>query len=251
MVDNTVLSRVSSTAMKPSTSMDSSEHKKTRSKLKKLLTGRPTLQTVKDKGYIKDQVFGCALSSLCQRENTTVPNFVKMCIDNVENNGLSVDGLYRVSGNLAVIQKLRFAVNHGKFKQKGKENEKVNLSDGKWEDIHVTTGALKMFFRELPEPLFTYNLFHDFVSHRVQSIKELVRQLPKPNHDTMQALFKHLRKVIDYGEENRMTTQSVAIVFGPTLLRPETETWNMAVHMVYQNQIVELILLEYESIFGR
>lgn len=34
-----------------------------------------------------DQVFGCALSSLCQRENTTVPNFVKMCIDNVENNG--------------------------------------------------------------------------------------------------------------------------------------------------------------------
>uniref|UniRef100_A0A669CCC9 Rho GTPase activating protein 12b n=1 Tax=Oreochromis niloticus TaxID=8128 RepID=A0A669CCC9_ORENI len=232
---------------KPSTSMDSSEHKKTRSKLKKLLTGRPTLQTVKDKGYIKDQVFGCALSSLCQRENTTVPNFVKMCIDNVENN--DIDKLV-VSGNLAVIQKLRFAVNH---------DEKVNLSDGKWEDIHVTTGALKMFFRELPEPLFTYNLFHDFVSaikisdhkHRVQSIKELVRQLPKPNHDTMQALFKHLRKVIDYGEENRMTTQSVAIVFGPTLLRPETETWNMAVHMVYQNQIVELILLEYESIFGR
>lgn len=28
--------------------------------------------------------------------------------------GLSIDGLYRVSGNLAVIQKLRFAVNHGK-----------------------------------------------------------------------------------------------------------------------------------------
>lgn len=27
--------------------------------------------------------------------------------------GLDVDGIYRVSGNLAVIQKLRFAVNHG------------------------------------------------------------------------------------------------------------------------------------------
>nr|XP_046263785.1 rho GTPase-activating protein 12-like isoform X10 [Scatophagus argus] len=237
-------------AMKTSTSMDSSDNKKTRHKLKKFLTRRPTLQAVRDKGYIKDQVFGCSLSSLCHRESSSVPSFVKMCIDHVENNGLCVDGLYRVSGNLAVIQKLRFAVNH---------DEKVNLLDGKWEDIHVTTGALKMYFRELPEPLFTYALFHDFVSaikipdykHRVQSIKELVRQLPKPNHDTMQALFKHLRKVIDYGEENRMTTQSVAIVFGPTLLRPETETWNMAVHMVYQNQIVELILLEYENIFGR
>ncbi|XP_038146723.1 rho GTPase-activating protein 12-like isoform X8 [Cyprinodon tularosa] len=237
-------------AMKPLASVEATDNKKTRHKLKKFLARRPTLQNVRDKGYIQDQVFGCSLSSLCQQENSTVPTFVKMCIDHVENNGLYIDGLYRVSGNLAVIQKLRFAVNH---------DEKVNLGDGKWEDIHVITGALKMFFRELPEPLFTYALFSDFVSgikisdykQRVQAIKELVRQLPKPNHDTMQALFKHLRKVIDHGEENRMTTQSVAIVFGPTLLRPETETLNMAFNMVYQNQIVELILLEYENIFGR
>uniref|UniRef100_A0A8C6WRH7 Rho GTPase activating protein 27 n=1 Tax=Neogobius melanostomus TaxID=47308 RepID=A0A8C6WRH7_9GOBI len=236
--------------VKNSSSLDVSEDKKTRHRLKRFLTRRPTLQAVRDKGYIKDQVFGCSLSALCQRENSTVPRFVKMCIEHVENDGLSIDGLYRVSGNLAVIQKLRFAVNH---------DERVNLSDSKWEDIHVTTGALKMFFRDLPEPLFPYGLFHDFVSaikspdfrQRVQSIKDLVRQLPEENHDTMQALFRHLRRVVDHGDHNRMTIQSVAIVFGPTLLRPEIETWNMAVHMVYQNQIVELILLECESIFER
>uniref|UniRef100_A0AAY5EA13 Rho GTPase activating protein 12a n=1 Tax=Electrophorus electricus TaxID=8005 RepID=A0AAY5EA13_ELEEL len=229
---------------------DKDQQKKTKTKLKKFLTRRPTLQAVRDKGYIKDQVFGCNLNSLCQREKTTVPRFVKMCVDHVENHGLNLDGLYRVSGNLAVIQKLRFAVNH---------DEKINLADSKWEDVHVTTGALKMFFRELPEPLFSFALFNDFVSaikisdykQKVQAIKELVKQLPRPHHDTMQTLFKHLRKVIDHSEENRMTTQSVAIVFGPTLLRPEIETLNMAVHMVYQNQIVELILLEYEAVFGR
>lgn len=48
-----------------------------------------------------------------------------------------------------------------------------------------------------------------------------------------------------------MTYQSIAIVFGPTLLKPEKETCNIAVHTVYQNQIVELILLELNSIFGR
>ncbi|TRZ00234.1 hypothetical protein DNTS_014330 [Danionella cerebrum] len=285
--------------------MESSEQKKTRVKLKKFLTRRPTLQAVRDKGYIKDQVFGCSLTSLCQREGTSVPNFVKMCIEHVENTGLNVDGLYRVSGNLAVIQKLRFAVNH---------DETVNLEDSKWEDIHVTTGALKMFFRELPEPLFTYASFNDFVEaiknsdykQRVQSTKNLIKQLPKSNQETMKVLFNHLKSdvcveiwdlpseyisghlrvcmgveegvvgaqpnkpqssisqlvallsvtgdvvgVIDHGEVNRMTTQSVAIVFGPTLLRPEIETGNMAVHMIYQNQIVELILLEYENIFGR
>ncbi|XP_053540826.1 rho GTPase-activating protein 12b isoform X9 [Ictalurus punctatus] len=238
-----------SKALKSAT-MESADQKKTRVKLKKFLTRRPTLQAVRDKGYIKDQVFGCSMTSLCSRENTSVPNFVRMCIEHVENTGLNVDGLYRVSGNLAVIQKLRFAVNH---------DEKVDLADSKWEDIHVVTGALKMFFRELPEPLFTYTSFNDFVNaiknsdykQRVQAIKELIKQLPKPNQETMQVLFRHLKRVIEHGEANRMTTQSVAIVFGPTLLRPETETGNMAVHMVYQNQIVELILLEYDNLFGR
>uniref|UniRef100_A0A673WLG5 Rho GTPase activating protein 12 n=1 Tax=Salmo trutta TaxID=8032 RepID=A0A673WLG5_SALTR len=176
-------------AMKTSISMDSTDQKKTRVKLKKFLTRRPTYQAVKDKGYIKDQVFGCSLSSLCQRENTSVPNFVTTCIDHVETTGLSIDGIYRVSGNLAVIQKLRFAVNH---------DEQLELEDSKWEDIHVTTGALKMFFRELPEPLFTYDSFNDFINaikcsdykQRVNLIKDLIKQLPKPNHDTMQCLSR-------------------------------------------------------------
>ncbi|NP_001257627.1 rho GTPase-activating protein 12 isoform 5 [Homo sapiens] len=230
-------------------SIDSSEQKKTKKNLKKFLTRRPTLQAVREKGYIKDQVFGSNLANLCQRENGTVPKFVKLCIEHVEEHGLDIDGIYRVSGNLAVIQKLRFAVNH---------DEKLDLNDSKWEDIHVITGALKMFFRELPEPLFTFNHFNDFVNaikqeprQRVAAVKDLIRQLPKPNQDTMQILFRHLRRVIENGEKNRMTYQSIAIVFGPTLLKPEKETGNIAVHTVYQNQIVELILLELSSIFGR
>uniref|UniRef100_A0A8C3HV85 Rho GTPase activating protein 12 n=1 Tax=Chrysemys picta bellii TaxID=8478 RepID=A0A8C3HV85_CHRPI len=104
-------------SMKISSSIDSSEQKKTKTKLKKFLTRRPTLQAVREKGYIKDQVFGSSLTSLCQRENSSVPKFVKLCIEHVEEYGLDVDGLYRVSGNLAVIQKLRFAVNHAKDTQ--------------------------------------------------------------------------------------------------------------------------------------
>ncbi|XP_063004883.1 rho GTPase-activating protein 12 isoform X8 [Melospiza melodia melodia] len=236
-------------SVKAPSNIDSTDQKKTKTKLKKFLTRRPTLQAVREKGYIKDQVFGSNLTSLCQRENSTVPKFVKLCIEHVEEHGLDIDGLYRVSGNLAVIQKLRFAVNH---------DEKLDLNDSKWEDIHVITGALKMFFRELPEPLFTYNHFNDFVNaikqeprQRVPAVKDLIKQLPKPNQDTMQVLFRHLKRVVENGEKNRMTYQSVAIVFGPTLLKPEKETGNIAVHTVYQNQIVELILLELNSIFGR
>lgn len=223
------------------------DQKKVRTKLIKFLMKRPTLQSVKEKGYIRDNVFGCHLATLCAQERTTIPNFVEKCIKAVERRGLDIDGIYRVSGNLAVIQKLRFKADH----------EELDLEDGQWEDIHVITGALKLFFRELPEPLFPFSHFNSFISairtvdynQKVSYIQELVKSLPPANHDTMELLFGHLRKVIEYGEENRMTVQNVAIVFGPTLLRPEMESANITMYMVFQNQIVELILNKYEKIF--
>nr|XP_060617641.1 rho GTPase-activating protein 15 [Anolis sagrei ordinatus] len=196
-----------------------------------------------------NQVFGSHLHKVCEREGSTVPQFVKMCINVVEKRGLDVDGIYRVSGNLATIQKLRFFVN---------QEEKLNLDDSQWEDIHVVTGALKMFFRELPEPLFPYCFFEQFVeaikiqdnNNKVKCIKDLVQKLPRPNYDTMKILFEHLQKIAAKENLNLMTPQSLGIVFGPTLLRPEKETGSMAVYMVYQNQLVELMLSKCSSIFS-
>ncbi|XP_069094174.1 rho GTPase-activating protein 27 isoform X3 [Pleurodeles waltl] len=229
--------------------MDSTDSRKVRNKLKRLLQRRPTLQSLRDKGYIKDQVFGCHLHVLCEREKTSVPTFVKECIKTVENRGLDIDGLYRVSGNLATIQKLRFKVDH---------DENLNLDDGRWEDVHVITGALKLFFRELPEPLFPFSHFDRFISAikisdqkaQINYLKELVQSLPLPNRDTMKALFQHLCRVIEKHDENRMSVKSVAIVFGPTLLKKETEAGNIAMHMVFQNQVVEQILSNCNYIFA-
>lgn len=226
-----------------------SEQSRIRGKLKRFLQRRPTLQSVKEKGYIRDNVFGCHLDVLCHRENSTIPKFVEKCIRTVERRGLDVDGIYRVSGNLAVIQKLRHKADH---------EEHLDLEDGQWEEIHVITGALKLFFRELPEPLFPFSSFEKFIatiqlpdhSQRVSYMTDLVRSLPLPNYETMKLLFKHLRRVIEHKDSNRMSVQSVAIVFGPTLLRPQIESANMTVHMVFQSQIVELMLNKFEEIFS-
>lgn len=228
---------------------DTSDKNRVKSRLKKFITRRPSLKTLQEKGLIKDQIFGSHLHTVCERENSTVPQFVKQCIEAVEKRGLEVDGIYRVSGNLATIQKLKFIVN---------QEEKLNLDDSQWEDIHVVTGALKMFFRELPEPLFPYSFFEQFVeaikmqdnNARIDAAKSLVQKLPPPNRDTMKVLFGHLTKIVAKASKNLMSTQSLGIVFGPTLLRAENEMGNMAVHMVYQNQIAELMLSEYNKIFS-
>ncbi|GAA6071218.1 rho GTPase-activating protein 15 isoform X1 [Tachysurus ichikawai] len=59
-----------------------------------------------------------------------------------------------------------------------------------------------------------------------------------------------LCRVLTKSQQNRMSTQGVSIVFGPTLMWPELDAGNMAVNMLYQNQIVEFMLIECVEIFG-
>ncbi|XP_044072751.1 rho GTPase-activating protein 9 isoform X3 [Siniperca chuatsi] len=250
-----------------SSNLENTERKRVKTRLKKLILKRPPLQALQEKGLIKDQVFGCRLEMLCEREKSTVPRFVRLCTEAVEKRGLDTDGIYRVSGNLAVIQKLRFLVDHERavttdgrymFPAELVQEEKLNLDESDWDDIHVITGALKLFFRELPEPLVPFGFFTDIVEtvkmsdymDKVDRLKCLVLNMPPPNHDTLQFMCRHLKRVLERSDTNRMTTQNIGIVFGPTLMRPERDNGNMAVNMVYQNQAVELILSEFDHIFG-
>lgn len=57
-------------------------------------------------------------------------------------------------------------------------------------------------------------------------------------------------RVLAFSKKNLMSTQGIGIVFGPTLMWPELDAGNMAVNMVYQNQIVEYILVESREIFS-
>ena len=54
---------------------------------------------------------------------------------------------------------------------------------------------------------------------------------------------------MDYSSKNRMRSQNLAIVFGPTLLWPEHESENVAMTTIYQNQIIEFLLLECSTMY--
>lgn len=58
-----------------------------------------------------------------------------------------------MSGNLSAVQKIRC--------QADQDNYKALVSE---EDIHVLTGALKLFFRELTDPLFPISLHKEYTS---------------------------------------------------------------------------------------
>ena len=57
------------------------------------------------------------------------------------------------------------------------------------QDVHSVSSLLKMYFRELPNPLCTYYLYDKFVeaarsreNERLILMREVVQQLPPPNY---------------------------------------------------------------------
>lgn len=57
--------------------------------------------------------------------------------------------------------------------------EKVVLGEPPFDDVHALTGSLKLYFRELPEPLIPYDFFSGFV----EAISKL-KTLSKPVNAT-------------------------------------------------------------------
>eukprot|EP00795_Rhopilema_esculentum_P014707 gene14707-5804_t len=230
---------------------------KIRDKLKKFLPKRPTYYELEKKGIIKQEIYGCHLDVLCKRDNSTVPKFVVKCIDEIEKRGklksfsLHVRGIYRECGNASLMHKLRISTDQG---------EHIDFEDKQWADIHVIAGALKWYFRELPEPLIPADVFDDFIEgiknpsihERRRKFKTLIDALPSYNYDTLKLLLQHLLKVTEFSSENKMEKHNCSIVFGPTLLRPEEEEsqLNIALNTVYQNQIVNFLLSEYAELFS-
>lgn len=70
--------------------------------------------------------------------------------------GLESMGIYRLSGTSSRVQALKRALDT--------DFENTDVMSEEWSaDINVVSGALKLWFRELPEPLLTYGLYHQFI----------------------------------------------------------------------------------------
>ncbi|CAD5221520.1 unnamed protein product [Bursaphelenchus xylophilus] len=186
-------------------------------RLLRFLRHRPTLESLYEKGIYKPEpVFGRTLQAVCEHDQANVPKFLTEVIRVIESRGVQTDGIYRVNGNLSLIQKIREHVNHDRYDVLAKE-----------EDIHVLTGTLKLFLRELSEPVIPSHLNKEFMNamweknypKRLQRFNQLLSSLPGPNKSTLSALVKHLRKVSQFDSENRMNLHSLSIVFGPALFQ--------------------------------
>ena len=136
-------------------------------------------------------------------------------------------------------------------------------------------GLLKQFFRDLPDPLLTRESYLAFIEAaskfsplsgpleryialtdateneddivRRDSLHAIINNLPDPNYATLRALTLHLHRVMDNSAANRMSSQNLAIVFGPTLMG--TAPGSNISDAGWQVRVVDTILQNTYQIF--
>ncbi|XP_023420305.2 rho GTPase-activating protein 18 isoform X2 [Cavia porcellus] len=166
-------------------------------------------------------LFGVSLTMLLEKDQRTVPGtripliFQKL-ISRIEEGGLDTEGLLRIPGAAVRIKNLCQEL-EAKFYE-GTFN---------WENVkqHDAASLLKLFIRELPQPLLSVEYLKAFQAvqnlptkkHQLQALNLLIILLPDANRDTLKALLEFLQRVIDNKEKNKMTVMNVAMVMAPNL----------------------------------
>ncbi|XP_019393801.1 PREDICTED: minor histocompatibility protein HA-1 isoform X1 [Crocodylus porosus] len=225
----------------------------------------------------KLQLFGQDFTQALRSSSDGIPFIIKKCIAEIEKRALKTKGIYRVNGVKTRVEKLCQAFENGK--------ELVELSQASPHDI---SNVLKLYLRQLPEPVMPFRLYNALMGLAKESLqgggeakgksgkggpelvdkgadtdkvvitlvlklKELLKELPWENMATLQYIVKHLCRIVEVEQDNKMTSGNLGIVFGPTLMRPRpteaTISLSSLVDYPHQARIIEALIIFYTTIF--
>ena len=161
---------------------------------------------------------------------------------------MDTEGIYRKSGGNSQIQLV---------KEGFERTADFDISDPDL-DINAVTSTLKQYFRRLPIPLITFPVYDLLLSsisppgrpasETIALMRGAILELPPRHRDTLEFLVFHLARVVEREKENLMTSMNVAVVFAPTVMRPESLTREMQ-ESQEKNRAVQFLIEHCQGVF--
>jgi len=177
-----------------------------------------------------------------------VVNIIDQIIDHLSAEGLDVEGLFRIGASTKTINDIRASFRNG---------QEVDLSNF---DAHAVAGALKVYLRELPDPLLLpiYKKYKEQVDSKkisdatqyLVTIKTLVNQLDPTNKEVLQKLVRFLALVAEHSEANTMNASNLAKCLGANLVFKKDETPETILqNSTYVNHLLQTLIEHHKKIF--
>ncbi|XP_065453567.1 protein FAM13A isoform X10 [Chrysemys picta bellii] len=194
------------------------------------------------------KVFGVSLQDLQQQGLTKngLPAVVWNTVEYLTQHGLTQEGLFRVNGNMKMVDQLRLKYDRG---------EEVELA--KDADVCSVASLLKLFLRELPDGVITSALHSRFIqlyhdprndAEKENNLKELIKELPDANYCLLKYLCRFLTRVAEHHMMNRMNIFNLATIFGPSCFHVPSGFEGMKEQEIC-NKIMAKMLENYNTLF--
>ncbi|XP_014860528.1 PREDICTED: protein FAM13A isoform X3 [Poecilia mexicana] len=168
------------------------------------------------------KVFGASLWELRERGlvEDGVPLLVRRMVEHLSKHALHQEGLFRVNGNVRAVETLKLRLESG-----GSSDDEAELLSES--DLCTVSSLLKRYLRDLPGGLVGSTVQQKLIQHYQDSggdvswlvIRDVLQQLPDVHHSLLRYLCSFLTLVEKNHEENRMTAQNLATVFGPSVFQ--------------------------------
>uniref|UniRef100_A0A7E4UML4 Rho-GAP domain-containing protein n=1 Tax=Panagrellus redivivus TaxID=6233 RepID=A0A7E4UML4_PANRE len=148
-------------------------------------------------------------------DDVPLPAVMRTCIDYVEESGLDMEGIYRVSAPISRLDDLE---------------RQANLT-GRIEfvDAHEAAGLLKRFLRQIPGHILLFGPYvpEDFEKiaetckcegdaicrcPAASELKKMLEKAPKEHYHLLAYVFQHALHVIQHEKENKMTLGALGVL---------------------------------------
>eukprot|EP01080_Neovahlkampfia_damariscottae_P003805 gene3805-6966_t len=226
---------------------------KVQQEINRIENGKPPRKPKRlEAGEIRNGIFGVAIEYL----PAPVPEVINDLMNNIEDNYFQKEGIFRIPGSSDAIKKLKSSIDNGmSFSE---------ITDLKIQDrAYSLCGLLKLFVRELPEPLLTYDLYDDFINlskklEMNETSKELLEEMksmiynkiPSSHIVLLTRLIHFFEHVTRYSDVNKMNYGAISIVFGMNILKPKNEDpLLLTQHARYINKITEIMVKNVDFFF--
>ncbi|KAI1320344.1 hypothetical protein EDD11_001145 [Mortierella claussenii] len=169
-----------------------------------------------------------------------VPRLMVFLKESVVNlGGLKTEGIFRISGDLGAVAELRARIELGNYDLTGIT------------DPHVPCSLLRLWIRDLPEPVIPYDMYQQCIqaAEDKSAIASMVASLPLWHRETITYLATFLKTFNDPAvrEATKMSLSNLAMVFAPTLLQCSSDDAPVLMgHLQAERSFVATLISEVE-----
>ncbi|KAM7416105.1 hypothetical protein PAMA_018262 [Pampus argenteus] len=179
----------------------------------------------------------------------TVPILVQKCVEYIKEHGLNEEGIFRLPGQDNAVKQFRDAFDAG---------ERPSFPSDT--DVHTVASLLKLYLRELPEPVVPWTQYQDFLdctslldsssSEGNENLEKQIALLPRTNYNLLGYVCRFLFEVQLNSKVNKMNVENLATVMGINLLKPQIEDPITVMKATPQIQkLMTVMIRQHEALF--